>query len=123
MAIIKRIKVLATVLSVFLLAGSSLIFADANFTSPTYLPVSFSRPMVSGHKHSMFRLFLQISQPAPDYSSLQFLFGTEVAVTTTDGMIDGNWLLDTFEASRDNPYPNWDCTIMLIKRSKNIVYG
>ena len=36
------------------------------------------------------------------------LVGTQVAITTTDGMIDGNWLLDSFEASRDNPYPNWD---------------
>src|SRR5665647_2496936 len=41
------------------------------------------------------------------------LVGTQVAVTTTDGMIDGDWLLDTFDTSRDNPYPNWDYNIML----------
>ena len=49
--------------------------------------------------------------------------GTQVAVTTTDGMIDGDWLLDSFEASRDNPYPNWDYNMTLVKGSENIVYG
>ena len=51
------------------------------------------------------------------------LVGTQVAVTTTDGFIDGNWLLDTFDAARDNPYPNWDYTMSLVKGSENIVYG
>ena len=50
------------------------------------------------------------------------LVGTQVAVTTTDGMIDGDWLLDTFDPSRDNPAPIYDYNIMLVKGSENITY-
>src|SRR5512136_1962578 len=48
-------------------------------------------------------------------SPLYALVGTQVAVTTTDGFIDGNWLLDTFDAARDNPYAHWDYTMSLVK--------
>ncbi len=49
--------------------------------------------------------------------------GYEVLVTTTDGLIDGTWLLDSFEPQKDGPYPIWKYTIRLSKGSQNITYG
>jgi len=57
-----------------------------------------------------------------DYvAPLTALVGTEVAVTTTDGLIDGNWLLDSFEPQKDGPIALFKYTMRLTKTSETIV--
>ncbi len=64
------------------------------------------------------------AQLVSDYiSTLEALIGTEVAVTTTDGLIDGDWLLDSFEVSKDSPFPSFKYTMRLVKADEIVTYG
>ena len=49
------------------------------------------------------------------------LVGTEVAVVA-DGVLDGDWLLDDVQPTRDNPVL-WAYTLTLSKGSTNYTFG
>ena len=56
-------------------------------------------------------------------SSLLSLVGTEVALTTTDGLLDGNWNFDSFEPGKNGPGPVYSYIMRFSKGSQNITLG
>ena len=56
-------------------------------------------------------------------SSLLALVGTEVAITTTDGILDGNWNFDSFEPSKEGGGPVYNYTMRFSKGNLNITLG
>jgi hypothetical protein len=73
-----------------------------------------------------FSIQLEGTIPTADaakISSLLALVGTEVALTTTDGLLDGNWNFDSFEPGKNGPGPVYSYIMRLSKGSQNITLG
>jgi hypothetical protein len=47
--------------------------------------------------------------------------GTEIQLTTTEGDLDGIYVLASFEPSRDRKLPRWTYTMRLVKGSEHII--
>ena len=59
-----------------------------------------------------------------DYlSPLLAQVGYEIAVTSTNGSIDGNWMLDSFEPSRESANLIYNYVMRLSKGSQNLTLG
>ncbi len=73
-----------------------------------------------------FSIQLTGSIPVADVakiSSLLAIVGSEVALTTTDGLLDGNWNFDSFEPGKEGPGPVYNYTMRFSKGNLNITLG
>jgi hypothetical protein len=73
-----------------------------------------------------FNIQLEGTIPVADVakiSSLLALVGTEVAITTTDGLLDGAWNFDGFEPGKNGPGPVYNYIMRLSKGNLNITLG
>ena len=62
-------------------------------------------------------------EDASKISNLLALVGTEVSLTTTDGILDGDWNFDSFEPARNGPSPMYSYTMRFSKGNLNITLG